>query len=200
MTRTSIPVYVIVMMCWAGAQAQVGRMPVNEPLLETESAHFLYIYSQSLSDQVPMLARYCEEAYVRLTPVFKWTPRQKTMVLYADSLDEHNGMASVSPRPMIMVYAAGSAPESTIYEPGFYLRRTVFHEFAHILAMDAQYGFDDTMARIFGRVMPVGDLLSILIAVCAAPPGELGPRWYQEGLAIWAETEFSEHDSAHAGG
>ncbi len=62
---------------------------------------------------------------------------------------------------------------------------------AHVLSMDAQYGADAFLSAIFGRVRPTGDFLSLVLAACTAPPGFLAPIWYREGLAIWAETEFS---------
>ncbi len=171
--------------------APANIMPVYENLIRTESAHFIYIYQVSLADQAPALIRLCEEAYELLTPALHWTPREKTIILYADTMDEHNGATWVHPRPTILLYAAGSSPGSSIYEPGLFLRRTILHEYAHVLAMDAQYGADATLSRIFGRVMPAGDYLSMVLAACAAPPGSLAPDWYLEGLSIWAETEFS---------
>jgi hypothetical protein len=150
-------------------------MPVNEPLRKAESEHFIYVYQKSLAPRLPELIRSCEDAYRLLTPVFRWTPRGKTAVLFHDAWDEHNGFSTVSPRPQIEIAAAGASPGTTIYEPGNDLRRTVFHE----------------VARMFGRIQPmVGDPLSALLWILGSPPGALAPDWYLEGLSIWAETEF----------
>ncbi|MBI2438385.1 MAG: PD40 domain-containing protein [Lentisphaerae bacterium] len=170
---------------------QANVMPVYEDLRRTESAHFIYIYQVSLAPQLPELVKLCEETFDLLTSILHWAPRGKTIVLYADSLDEHNGAAWVHPRATVLLYAAGSSPGSSIYEPGLFLRRTFLHEYTHVLSMDAQYGADAVLSAIFGRVLPTGDLLSLILAACAAPPGFLAPTWYLEGLAIWAETEFS---------
>ncbi|MDD5677215.1 MAG: hypothetical protein PHW60_04385 [Kiritimatiellae bacterium] len=183
-------VHILSLLCLP-LSAQANLMPVYEDLRRTESAHFIYIYQVSLGPQIPPLIRLSEEAYDLLTPALRWTPRGKTAILYADTMDEHNGSAWVYPRPTILLYAAGSSPGSTIYEPGLFLRRTVLHEYAHVLSMDAQYGADAFLNAIFGRVMPAGDFLSLVLAACAAPPGFLAPTWYLEGLSIWAETEFS---------
>jgi len=183
-------VFILVLLCLP-LSAPGNVMPVYENLRRTESAHFIYIYQVSLAPQVPALIRLCEEAYDLLTPALQWTPHGKTIVLYADAMDEHNGAAWVHPRPTILLYAAGSSPGSSIYEPGLFLRRTVLHEYAHVLSMDAQYGADAVLSAIFGRVMPAGDFLSPVLAACAASPGLLAPTWYLEGLSIWAETEFS---------
>ena len=168
---------------WAPANV----MPVYENLRRTESAHFIYIYQVSLAPQVPALIRLCEETYDLLTPALHWIPRGKTIILYADTLDEHNGAAWVYPRSTILLYAAGASPGSSIYEPGLFLRRTILHEYAHVLSMDAQYGADAVLSAIFGRVMPAGDFLSMVLAACAAPPGFLAPTWYLEGLSIYSK-------------
>ena len=168
-----------------------GVMPVHVPLIQTESEHFIYIYEQPLKDRMSDLIKNCEDAHRLLSPVFNWTPKEKTIVMYSDAQDIHNGWATVYPRPMILVYASDAPPGSTIYEPGDYIRRTIFHEYAHVLSMDAQYGTDGVLTRIFGRVFALqGDPLSFILMLLAAPPGVLAPVWYKEGLAIWAETEF----------
>ena len=169
----------------------INGMPVHVPLKQTESTHFTYIYEASLEDQIPGIIRSCEDAHTILTPVFNWTPKEKTIVMYSDVQDIHNGWATVYPRPIIMLYASDAPPESTIYEPGDYMRRTIFHEYAHILSIDAQYGADAVLTNIFGRVFPIsGDPLSFALMLLSAPPGLLAPPWYKEGLATWAETEF----------
>ena len=175
----------------AGNVQAMSVMPVHVPLKQTESAHFIYIYEASLVDQIPGIIGSCEDAHSILSPVFNWVPKQKTIVMYSDIQDIHNGWATVYPRPMIMLYASDAPPESTIYEPGDYMRRTIFHEYAHILSMDAQYGADAILTDIFGRVYPVsGDPLSFVLMLLSAPPGLLAPPWYKEGLSTWAETEF----------
>ncbi len=157
----------------------------------TQSDHFIYLYEAALGAQVPLLLKHCEDARAALTPAFNWTPRQKTLVLFTDAMDLHNGMATVYPRPLMVFFAMSAHTATTIFEGGNDLRRTVFHEYAHILSMDAQYGFDAALSRIFGRGLNiVGDPLSAILMYLAAPPGALAPRWYQEGLSMWVETEF----------
>lgn len=168
-----------------------GAMPVHVPLRQAGSAHFLYIYEAPLEPRMPGIIQSCEDAYDLLTPVFHWQPRQKTVVMVSDAMDIHNGWATVYPRPMILIYTADVPPESTIFDPGDYMRRTIFHEFAHILSIDAQYGVDAALTDIFGRVLPgAGDPLSLALTLMSAPPGLLAPDWYKEGLPTWAETEF----------
>ncbi len=175
-----------------GPLAAHALMPTDQPLRTTESDHFIYIYQVSLENRIPKLIRDCEDAYTLLTPIFQWTPREKVVVLYSDGYDIHNGWATVFPRPTMMIYAGDTPPGSTIYEPGDYTRRTVFHEFTHLLSMDPQFGFDGALKRVFGRVLPQpGDPLSSLITLLAMPPGAVAPIWFIEGLAMWTETEMA---------
>jgi Tol biopolymer transport system component len=166
-------------------------LPAGAEVRRTSSEHFIYLFEAELADQVPLLQKHCEDAHAALSPIFNWSPRRKTLVIYTDAMDLHNGMATIYPQPLMVLYAMSAHPATTIFEGGNDLRRTVFHEYAHILGMDAQYGFDAALSRIFGRgLLLAGDPLSALLMFLAAPPGVLAPRWYQEGLAMWVETEF----------
>jgi Tol biopolymer transport system component len=188
MVRCALFALWVLVLC---GSAQGNWMPVGEKLQRVESEHFVYIYEAPLAGQVSNLVQACEDAHALLAPLFRWAPRAKTSVLFHDAWDEHNGAATVYPRPTIEILAADSVPRRSIYEPGNYIRRTVFHEYAHVLALDAQYGFGAVLARIFGRVeSAVGDPLSVLLTLLALPPNNLAPTWYLEGLSIWAETEF----------
>ena len=165
--------------------------PVHANLRRTTSEHFIYIYQASLDKQMPDFIKNCEDAHLILSQAFRWSPKRKTVALFADSEDIHNGWATVYPRPRMMIYASDSPPGSTIYEPGDYIRRTIFHEYTHVLTMDAQYGTDAVLSTIFGRVWPfTGDFIAFILTFLAAPPGVLAPDWYIEGLSVWAETEF----------
>jgi Tol biopolymer transport system component len=171
--------------------AAAALLPAGAEVRRTQSEHFIYLFEAELADQVPLLQKHCEDAHAALSPIFNWSPRRKTLVVYTDAMDLHNGMATIYPQPLMVLYAMSAHPATTIFEGGNDLRRTVFHEYAHILGMDAQYGFDAALSRIFGRgLLLAGDPLSALLMFLAAPPGVLAPRWYQEGLAMWVETEF----------
>lgn len=190
--RYSLPgLLVILVSAWADT-VTAQDMPIHSPLRQAESEHFIYVFEESLASRFDHLVKTCEDAHALLTPVFRWEPKQKTVVLYADSQDVHNGWATVYPRPTIFLLAADAPPGTTIFEPGDYLRRTFLHEYTHVLLADAQYGIDAGLSAIFGRVMTVGDPLSLLVMLAAAPPGMFAPSWYQEGFSIWSETELAD--------
>lgn len=166
-------------------------MPVYEAVREAESAHFRYLYQASLEHLLPALIRDCEDAYDVLTPVLRWTPRSEVLVMFSDDIDLHNGWATPVPGPRMQIYASDSPVGSSIFEPGRYLRRTVFHEFTHVLTLDAQYGVGSVLADIFGRVVPVSpDPISLALMLFTLPSALFAPAWVLEGFTTWAETEF----------
>lgn len=166
-------------------------MPVQEKVGSLETDHFLILYQLPLSDSVQGLARNCEEAYYVITGVLGWKPREKTRVLFMDIADTHNGWSISIPHNTMAIYASGSEQGSTIYQPGNYLRRTVFHELMHTFSMDMRHGYNDHLSRIFGKVAPMGDILSSITFLLTASPVTFSPRWFLEGTSIWAETEFA---------
>jgi hypothetical protein len=170
---------------------EVGSIPRGENLLVFETPHFRIIHQESLSDSTHLVAQYAEEAYIILTGIYRWKPRARIDFLYVDSLDTHNGWATVVPHNTILIYAAGAEQGSSIYAPGNDLRRTIFHELTHILNMDMRFGYNRFLSGIFGKLLPFGDPLSGVLTLFSTSPAALAPAWYLEGQAIWAETEFA---------
>jgi len=167
------------------------NVPVGEKLELIETDHFRIIYQESLTESAPVIASWFEEAYADLTPIFSWIPKGKTDVLYVDSYDIHNGWATPIPHNLISIYAGGSGQGTSIYQPGNYLKRTIYHELAHILTMDERQGYNKTLSGIFGKVNTLGDPLSALMLLLTSSPASLSPDWFLEGEGVWAETEFT---------
>lgn len=163
--------------------------PVHEHTDVRETTHFRIIYQEPLADAVPLVARYCEEAFDDLTVVFNWTPQEKTTVLVQDGFDTHNGWATSIPHNTITIYTAGPTPGTSIFQHGNYLKRTIYHELTHVLTMDMRLGYSRYMSMIFGKVVP-SDPVSFGLFLFTSSPTLLSPRWCLEGLAIWSETRF----------
>jgi Tol biopolymer transport system component len=168
-----------------------AEVPVGEELFTFATPHFRITYQEPLADSAPLIGRYAEEAYAALSEIFAWSPAGKIDILFVDSLDSHNGWATAIPHNRVLIQAAGSEPGSSIYLPGHYLRRTVFHELTHVFTMDMRFGYNRVLSSIFGKVAPFGDPLSGLLFLFTSSPVALSPSWYLEGQAIWAETEFA---------
>lgn len=113
-------------------------------------------------------------------------------MLFLDTLDTHNGWSTAISHNSMGIFAAGSEPISTIYQPGTYLSRTIYHELAHTLCLDMRYGYNRTFSDVFGKINPLGgDPLSLILFYLTTSPVALAPEWYLEGIATWSETEFA---------
>jgi hypothetical protein len=182
------------------AQATVGhsydvlKMPTTEKIEVVDTAHFKILYQAPIAQNVPLLAAYCEEAYYVLTRLLGRQPSEKIRVFLTDNFDTHNGWATVVPRNTMAIYLAGTRQGSQIYQPGNYLRRTIYHEMMHVLSMDMRAGYNKALEKIFGKIDPTvtgGDLISYLMFLSTASPNVLAPNWYLEGISMYAETEFA---------
>jgi len=180
----------LVMLCFQTSAAyDAPPFPVLEKAEVRETEHFRIIYQKPLAEAVPFIAEYCEEAYGILTRVFDWEPPEKTAVLIQDGFDTHNGWATPIPHNTISIYIAGPAPGTSIFQEGNYIRRTIFHELTHVITTDIRTGYSGVLSKIFGKVAPA-DTVSAGLFLFTSSPVMLAPRWFLEGVSIWAETEF----------
>ncbi len=125
-------------------------------------------------------------------------PRGKLSLLLGDWRDGHNGYSFVVPFSLVEVDLALPRPASTIFDGFRPLERTLIHEFAHQISNDRNYGFRDQLERIFGRVLPM-DVLSGVVWYLSTPAHQTMPRFWLEGTAIWAETEYADPGSPWSG-
>jgi Tol biopolymer transport system component len=177
---------------YAHAKEDLIPVPPGLHLKEIDTEHFRILYQASLESTVPYIADQCEQAFAQLSSIFQWHPQKRIAVLFTDTVDTHNGWSTVISHNVIGLYAAGSEQGSSVYQPGNYLKRTIYHELAHTLCMDMRYGYNRVFSQLFGKINPTsGDPLSLLMFYLSASSVALAPQWYLEGIAIWAETEFA---------
>lgn len=185
---------ILVAMTPAAHALDTLMMPTTEKIKVLATDHFTILYQAPLAMAAPIMADYCEEAYHVLTRLLEMQPRHKIRVYLEDTFDTHNGWATVVPKDTMAIYLAGSVQGAEIYQPGNYLRRTVYHELMHVLSMDLRAGYNKVLENIFGQIDPSvlgGDMLSYLLFLSTASPNMLAPNWYLEGTAMYAETEFA---------
>ena len=157
-------------------------------------AYVPYEHREHLKD---LVAR-ADQIYAHMMQDAGFTPRKKLRLLLADWLDEHNGFSFVVPFPLVQVELAPALAESTIFHGDRDTERTLVHEFAHQISNDRNWGFRGALESVFGAVLP-GDLLSFLIWYLSTPAHQTMPRFWQEGLAVWAETEYANPQDVWAG-
>ncbi len=119
------------------------------------------------------VADYCEAAHAELGALFGWFPKERVHVVAVDDFDAANGFASVLPYPSMTIWAWPPPPESELGNHANWLELLVYHEYTHVVHLDAAGGIPEGVNTIFGRIWKPNNAL---------------PRWVTEGLAVWVES------------
>ncbi len=156
-----------------------------------ETDHFVIHFHQGLNDIARRAAFISEDVHRKLSPELKWTPTEKTQIVILDNTDFANGLTTVLPYNAIYIFTVPPLPDMTIGEYDDWLEIVIMHEYAHVLTMDPVRGYSAVMRKIFGKTLPGYDPLSLFLSLFTTPPNVFMPYWWLEGMATWAETEFS---------
>jgi hypothetical protein len=142
-----------------------------------ETDHFIFIYQDGYLDFTQRAATHIEHAHEILSPILKWAPRQKTTILIADNADDANGFTLPALRVGIVLIATPPDASLSTAHTDDWIKLLVFHEYTHMLNIDATTGFMEGLRYIFGDIIR---------------PNGLWPVWMLEGLAVYFETRTSE--------
>ena len=141
-----------------------------------ETAHFKFVYQDGYFDFTEKAATHLEHANSIMSPLLKWQPRNKTVILVADNADSANGFTMPVLDVGIVLIAT---PPDTYYSTQYaddWIKLLVFHEYAHELNIDPTTGFMEWLRVVFGDIIR---------------PNGLWPVWMLEGLAVYFETRTS---------
>ena len=86
-----------------------------------------------------------------------------------------NGFARVFPRNLIELNLFPPTGRDSLTSAGNWFESLIFHELVHIVHMDKTSGFPGFVRTIFGAT---------------GKWGGIAPRWFSEGIAVWAESHF----------
>jgi len=139
-----------------------------------ETKHFQIHFHQGEELIAQRAAVISEDIHERLVPRIKWEPKEQTHIVFVDSMDGVNGMATPWPYNKIIVFI--TQPSGVVgfdlYDDG--LRTLITHEYTHILQVDMVSGPAQRIQNIFGRLYF---------------PNGFQPVWLIEGLGTFEETE-----------
>lgn len=173
------------------SSAQSAEIDPSFDFFTIETDHFSIHYHQGLDSVASKISVIAEESHNILSKTFLWEPREKTNVVLVDNTDFANGFASVIPYNLIYIFTTPPSIDMTIGEYDDWLKMLFIHEYTHILTMDPARGLSKITRSVFGKPVPAGNILSLLFFIYTAPPNVLLPNWWLEGVATWAETEFT---------
>lgn len=182
------------------AGAAVGQPLVwpGERVSTLDGTHLRAYVPRGQARELRALAARADQLYGLMLEDSGLRPSRKLRLLLSDWEDDHNGFSFVVPFPLVQVVLAPAFPESSLFAGEGHLERTLVHELAHQVANDRNAGVRGGLAGLFGRVLPA-EPLSLLLWYLSTPAHQTMPRFWQEALSMWAETEYADARSPWAG-
>lgn len=186
-----IAVFFVILLLCLSSVSHAARLDTSLVFSTIETPNFSIHFHQGLEAVARKAAVIAEEVHGKLTKEFIWQPGEKTEMVLIDNSDFTNGFATALPYNTIYIQVVPPSLASTLGEYDDWLRVLITHEYAHIVTLDPSRGYWKVMRAIFGKPIPGADPLSELIFFVTAPPNSFMPRWWHEGMATWAETEYT---------
>lgn len=129
----------------------------------------------------PMVSRISEILHHEsreLLEYFQWIPDDTIHIIIKEAVNSSNGFATVFPRLKIEINDFPPVGYNYLNSSGDWLKNLLLHELVHIIHMSQHRGVVDWVNTLFGSI---GRSMTGLV-----------PRWFSEGIAVWAETKFTD--------
>lgn len=165
------------------AQAQFyynGRGPMNIKWRQIKSPHYKLIYPDYYAPTAVALAGFMDSIAPSITYGFTRTPQRLPIVLHTENLYS-NGEVVWAPKRMELMT---TAPAGDIYADPW-LKQLAVHESRHVVQLSSlRHGLTRVASWLFGQA---GTCVGMLVV----------PKWFLEGDATMAETQYSEFGRAY---
>jgi hypothetical protein len=183
--RLFLRIWTAALLLWAlPAASQFVDPSRNWRTLDT--AHFSLHFVEENRPQAHVVAGMAETVYARITGWLQWRPQTPTHLVLLDSADFSNGRASPLPFNQAAIFLS-PPDEGELLQNREWLELVLTHELTHVVHLDIARRAPLLMRRIFGRAPPY-----FLLFFPNTLPNLWGPRWVQEGLAVYAESDSSQ--------
>ncbi|MEM7167675.1 MAG: hypothetical protein AAF581_19640 [Planctomycetota bacterium] len=170
----------------------------GEEIATIEGTHLRAFVPAAHASELQALVARADQIYGHMLADADYRPNERLNLLLGDWLDAHNGFSFVVPFAMVQVELAPALTESSIFHGTDSFERTLVHELAHHISNDRTHGFRRFLENVFGRVLP-SDLISLAVSYLSTPAHQTMPSFWHEGLAVWAETVYSDPASPWGG-
>ncbi len=164
------------------AQAQFyynGRGPMNIRWQQIKSSHYKLIYPNYYTPTAVALAGFMDSIAPGITHGFTREPQRLPIILHTENLYS-NGEVVWAPKRMELMT---TAPAGDIYADPW-LKQLAVHESRHVVQLSSlRSGVTRVASWLFGQA---GTCVGMLVV----------PKWFLEGDATMAETQYSEYGRA----
>lgn len=144
----------------------------SDEYLVIDTPHFRIMHNAEQQKLGEHYAVQLERAFSFLDPKFSHRP-EKTVVVILDATDSSNGYATPVPYPHMVLYPVLPVTQEALGEASEWSLELATHEYTHVLSFYPATGFMGVLRSIFGSVVA---------------PNALMPRWWLEGVAVYAES------------
>ena len=112
-----------------------------------------------------------------LLEYFAYAPPHSVHFVLVARASSANGSAQAFPFPLVHINIFPPLEYGHLVSADDWIQKLVLHELAHIADLDYSGGWVADLRRLFGSV--------------ATLPTALAPRWFREGIAVWAEGQWN---------
>lgn len=166
-----------------GAQAQFyynGRGPMDIKWRQIKSPHYKLVYPDYYAPTAVALAGFMDSIAPGIRHGFTRKPQRLPIILHTENLHS-NGEVVWAPKRMELMT---TAPAGDIYADPW-LKQLAVHESRHVVQLSSlRSGVTRVASWLFGQA---GTCVGMLVV----------PKWFLEGDATMAETQFSEFGRAY---
>lgn len=166
-----------------GVRAQFyynGRGPMNLRWRQIESPNYKLVYPADYAPTAAAMARFMDSIAPTVTHGFTRQPQRIPIILHTENLYS-NGEVVWAPKRMELMTAA---PAGDIYADPW-LKQLAVHESRHVVQLSSlRSGVTKVASWLFGQA---GTCVGMLVV----------PKWFLEGDATLAETQYSEFGRAY---
>ncbi|TVQ23623.1 MAG: hypothetical protein EA382_09535, partial [Spirochaetaceae bacterium] len=168
----SRPIVALFLVAWLASAASA------EPVwLRADTDRFRFIYTDDQQWAVDELLLFADEIHDSVTGLFGTSIGRVPVVLYGRS-DLANGYYTPAPPQHVALYTVTPSLPWMGARTDSWLRLLLTHELTHYVQANFRPGVFGALGRMFGSSIGALDI-------------GFAPLWFTEGLAIYAETEFT---------
>lgn len=132
-------------------------------------------YNKSLAIK---LENFAKNKIPQIVEYFGFIPPEAIDIVIENEEPESNGSATSFPSSLVRLYTVPPVGSGYLTTSTNYYQKLFLHEFVHILHLTKTEGVVDMAESVFGSIARLA-------------PG-IVPRWFSEGIAMWAEDYFTE--------